>query len=247
MNDLRIIAKDLVPVYETSTGEKVVYGSELHAALEVKSPYREWSNRRFKDCDAKENEDFHSVEYSTLVGGSPKKDHIIKLDTAKEMAMLERNDKGKEVRRYFIQVEKKFKEQQKINFVDPETEKIQTMRMNAITRMANMYLKLSKVDTLSENYKNILVAKASEVLSGEQLIPLPKLEQKTYSATEIGEVFGITANKVGRLANKHNLKTSEYGEYRRDKSRSSAKEVDTWVYFESVIPEFKKILGKAAM
>lgn len=247
MKDLRIIAKDLVPVYETSTGEKVVYGSELHAALEVKSPYREWSSRRFKDCDAEENEDFHSVEYSTLVGGSPKKDHIIKLDTAKEMAMLERNDKGKEVRRYFIQVEKKFKEQQKINFVDPETEKIHTMRMNAITRMANMYLKLSKVDTLSENYKNILVAKASEVLSGEQLIPLPRLEQKTYSATEIGEVFGITANKVGRIANKHNLKTSEYGEYRRDKSRSSSKEVDTWVYFDTVIPEFKKILGKAAM
>lgn len=247
MNDLRIIAKDLVPVYETSTGEKVVYGSELHEVLGVKTPYRSWVERRFEDCQADENEDYYSVQICTVVGGTPRKEHIIKLDIAKEMAMLERNDKGKEVRRYFIQVEKKFKEQQKINFVDPETEKIQTMRMNAITRMANMYLKLSKVDTLSENYKNILVAKASEVLSGEQLIPLPKLEQKTYSATEIGEVFGITANKVGRLANKHNLKTSEYGEYRRDKSRSSAKEVDTWVYFESVIPEFKKILGKAAM
>ncbi len=37
-------------------------------------------------------------------------DYIIKLDTAKEMAMLERNEKGKQVRRYFIQVEKKYKE-----------------------------------------------------------------------------------------------------------------------------------------
>lgn len=246
MNDLRIIAKDLVPVYETSTGEKVVYGSDLHAVLEVKSRFNDWVKNRLNDCEAIEKEDFEAFT-KNLVSGGQCKEYIIKLDIAKEMAMLERNDKGKEVRRYFIQVEKKFKEQQKINFVDPETEKIHTMRMNAITRMANMYLKLSKVDTLSENYKNILVAKASEVLSGEQLIPLPRLEQKTYSATEIGEVFGITANKVGRIANKHNLKTSEYGEYRRDKSRSSSKEVDTWVYFDTVIPEFKKILGKAAM
>lgn len=42
-------------------------------------------------------------------GGRPTKDHIIKLDTAKEMAMLERNNKGKQVRRYFIEIEKKYK------------------------------------------------------------------------------------------------------------------------------------------
>lgn len=108
--ELKVIENDLVPVYETSTGEKVVYGSELHKVLEVKSPYREWSTRRFKDCDAIEEEDYSSVEISTLSGGTPKKEHIIKLDTAKEMAMLERNEKGKQVRRYFIKVEKKYKE-----------------------------------------------------------------------------------------------------------------------------------------
>lgn len=110
MQDLVVIENELVPVYETSSGEKVVYGTELHEVLGVKSPYREWSARRLKDCDALEDEDFTSVEISTLSGGSPKKEHIIKLDTAKEMAMLERNEKGKQVRRYFIQVEKKYKE-----------------------------------------------------------------------------------------------------------------------------------------
>lgn len=108
-NKLTVIENELVPVYETSTGEKVVYGTELHKALEVKSPYREWNKRRFGDCDAMENEDFTSVEISTVSGGAPKKEHIIKLDIAKEMAMLERNEKGKQVRRYFIQIEKKYK------------------------------------------------------------------------------------------------------------------------------------------
>lgn len=109
MDELRMIENELVPVYETSTGEKVVYGTELHKVLEVKSNYREWIKRRFAECDAREDGDYTSVEISTVSGGTPKKEHIIKLDTAKEMAMLERNEKGKQVRRYFIQVEKKYK------------------------------------------------------------------------------------------------------------------------------------------
>lgn len=108
MNDLKVIENDLVPVYETSTGEKVVYGSELHAVLEVKTPYKDWSTRRLNDIDAIENEDFQAAQICAP-SGQVKKDHIIKLDAAKEMAMLERNEKGKEVRRYFIRVEKKCK------------------------------------------------------------------------------------------------------------------------------------------
>lgn len=108
MNNLTVIENELVPVYETSTGEKVVYGSELHEVLGVKSRYREWIDRRLLDIDAVENEDFQAAEFSAP-SGQTKKDHIIKLDAAKEMAMLERNEKGKQVRRYFIQVEKKYK------------------------------------------------------------------------------------------------------------------------------------------
>ena len=108
MNELKVIENELVPVYETSTGEKVVYGSELHEVLGVKSRYREWIDRRLLDIDAVENEDFQAAEFSAP-SGQTKKDHIIKLDTAKEMAMLERNEKGKQVRRYFIRVEKKYK------------------------------------------------------------------------------------------------------------------------------------------
>lgn len=108
MNDLKIIENELVSVYETSTGEKVVYGSELHEVLQVKTPYKDWSTRRLNDIDAIENEDFQAAQICAP-SGQTKKDHIIKLDTAKEMAMLERNEKGKQVRRYFIQVEKKYK------------------------------------------------------------------------------------------------------------------------------------------
>lgn len=108
--DLTMIENELVPVYETDTGEKVVYGTELHEVLGTPSIYREWVKRRLNDVDAIDSEDFEGVEISTP-SGQKQKEHIIKLDTAKEMAMLERNEKGKQVRRYFIQIEKKYQQQ----------------------------------------------------------------------------------------------------------------------------------------
>lgn len=107
-NNLKVIENDLVPVYETSTGEKVVYGTELHSSLRVKSNYRDWIRNRLNDCEAVENEDFEAAKI-LAPSGQRRKEHIIKLDTAKEMAMLERNERGKQVRRYFIEIEKKYK------------------------------------------------------------------------------------------------------------------------------------------
>lgn len=113
MNELKLLENELVPVYTTSTGEKVVYGKELHATLKVKTAYKDWSVRRFNECDAVENEDYEVSlkNEQNQKGGRPSKDHIIKLDTAKEMAMLERNAIGKQVRKYFIHIEEKYKKE----------------------------------------------------------------------------------------------------------------------------------------
>lgn len=67
---------------------------------------------------------------------------------------------------------------------------------------------------------------------------------KVYSAQDIGKLFGISANKVGRLANQYDLKQPEFGEYRRSKSRYSPYECVTWVYFKTAISEFTKILSR---
>ena len=125
-----------------------------------------------------------------------------------------------------------------------QDERMQTMKMNAKSRMAQTYLKLANVDTLSKEYKNILVSKAAEVLADEQLIPLPKSKQKTYSATDIGKILGISNQMVGRLTNKHNLKTEEYGEFYRDKSRYSNRECDNFRYYENVIPVLERIVNQ---
>lgn len=109
MSDLTIIENDLVPVYVTDTGEKVVYGTELHEVLKVKSKFADWIKNRLQDCDAIECEDFETFS-KILEKGRPSTEYLIRLDTAKEMAMLERNDIGKQVRKYFIEVEKRHKQ-----------------------------------------------------------------------------------------------------------------------------------------
>lgn len=114
--------------------------------------------------------------------------------------------------------------------------------LNARTRMANMYLKLANIDTVSKQYKNILVAKSAEVLSGQPLLPLPKSEQKTYSAGDIGKMFGVSAQKVGSVAKANNMKTEEYGEWYRDKSPYSNKEVDSFRYNDKAVEKFRNLL-----
>ena len=124
-----------------------------------------------------------------------------------------------------------------------KSKSLDVKEMNARVRMSNQYLKLAAVDTVSTQYKNILVAKSAEVLAGELILPLPKSEQKMYSATEIGEMFNVTAQKVGRIANLNGLKTEEYGEFYRDKSPYSSKEVDAFRYNDRAVEQFKRLLA----
>ena len=121
------------------------------------------------------------------------------------------------IKEFSKQTEKQEKEVVREEQNPSKPDRTEIMLMNARTRQADLYYKLSQVETLSPTYKSILVAKAAETLSGESILPLQKVERKTYSAEEIGKKFGISANKVGRIANKHNLKIEKYGEYQRDK------------------------------
>lgn len=142
----------------------------------------------------------------------------------------------------FHTMETHIKENKTVGTVD-SSKALDIKEMNARVRMSNQFLKLAKVDTLSPEYKNILVAKSAEVLTGQPLLPLPKSEQKTYSATEVGQFFGVSAQVIGKLANKHNLKTNEYGSWYHDKSPYSSKEVDTFRYNDNAVKKFKELLG----
>ena len=97
-------------------------------------------------------------------------------------------------------------------------------------------------DVLSKEAKETILITTSENLLGLDLGYRPHV-QKTYSATQIGELLGISANKVGKLANAHNLKTDDYGVWVLDKSASSNKQISNFRYYDNVIPILKVILA----
>lgn len=103
---------ELINITLNDSHEPVVSGRKLHEALEVKTPYDKWFPR-MTEYGFTENEDF-STFLSQSTGGRRATDHVIKLDMAKEIAMIQRTDKGKEVRQYFIQIEKDFNSPEKI-------------------------------------------------------------------------------------------------------------------------------------
>ena len=110
-------------------------------------------------------------------------------------------------------------------------------------KMSKELLEIAK-NTDNEMYKEILTAYAANTLADENILPLPRLEQKTYTATEIGNIIGVSAKKIGMLANEYNLKTDENGYLAADKSRYSHKQVESFRYFEHAIEKFKRMLEK---
>lgn len=127
-----------------------------------------------------------------------------------------------------------------------QTKRLEVMERNARTRAANILLKIAERTEILE-YKAVCNAKAAAMVAGEELLPLPTAERRTYSAKEIGAMFNVSANKIGKMANQHNLKKPEYGKLFYSKSEHSVKEVETWRYYDSVIPVFANIFGVKAV
>jgi len=101
--------KELIKVTENENGEGVVSARELHAFLEVGTHFKDWVVRRIQEYGFQEDRDFSSF-LSESPGGRPSKEYAITLDMAKELSMVERTEKGRQARRYFIACEKKLRE-----------------------------------------------------------------------------------------------------------------------------------------
>ncbi len=119
--------------------------------------------------------------------------------------------------------------------IENERKKLNIEAYNALHSLADIYR------VKNEGYGQILDAYATKELSGEFLLPLPKTE-KTYSASDIAKELNVSANLIGKIANKNNMKIDKYGCFVLDKSRHSAKEVQTFRYNENGFNKLKGLL-----
>lgn len=188
---------ELIKVNYEDNNRPTVMGRELQGTLEVKTDYPHWFSRMV-EYGFNEN-----VDYSTIVKNVRRQDgtlmpqtstdHQLTLDMAKELCMLQRNEKGKMFRQYFIEVEKKWKCQMQTNTISTEdsliikTVKAGTLeeRMLALNEYTK-YIQQPLLNTISEQQPK--VEYHDEVLNKDDLMNI----------SIIAKDLGITARELNK-------------------------------------------------
>jgi len=103
--------EELIPIQKSKGGKDIVSARDLHEFLGIKSKLGDWMDRRIKKYGFIEKQDFVKVSQIKDTFGGPQEvyDYALTLDTAKELAMVEGNERGKTARQYFITCEKRLK------------------------------------------------------------------------------------------------------------------------------------------
>lgn len=130
------------------------------------------------------------------------------------------------------------------SYVNPLHEDIDNMQssfnriseMNARSRQGELLHSIAK-DIQNELMKNTLLIKAANITTGEELLQLPEVKEKSYTAEEIAnELYkryriDITKIMIGKIANAHNLKTEENGYFAFDMAAKAVKQVESFRYY----------------
>lgn len=152
--------EELIKVNTNENLEPVVSGRELHKILEVATAYKDWFPRMC-EYGFVEGQDFSSF-LSESTGGRPAVNHIIKMDMAKELCMIQRTEKGKQARQYFIQIEKDYNSPEKImaRALQIAQKEISSLKIEC----ASMKPKALFADAVSASHTSILIGELAKLI-----------------------------------------------------------------------------------
>lgn len=180
------------------TGDSIVSGRELHEKLKIKTPYKKWMDRMI-EYGFVENTDFVTVGQKCPIangGYQTQTDHILKLDMAKEIAMIQRTPEGKAIRQYLIEIEKVWNSPEKIMeralIIANNNIKNLTVKVEELTPKAEVYdtfiekehtlgFRELKKEIISATDLDIKEEKFKEVLRALNLITSKKVKATSYA------------------------------------------------------------------
>ncbi|WP_312249616.1 phage antirepressor KilAC domain-containing protein [Streptococcus parasuis] len=173
---------ELINITLNENHEPVVSARDLHKGLEISKRFSAWFEQNSKLFI--ENEEFTSVPKGTpVIGGNGNiqylDDFALTIDMAKQLAMMSRTDKGKEVRKYFIQVEKDFNSPEKI--------------------MARALLMADKKITNLTMQNNHLQLELKEAQKQARYLDLIIESKGALRVSQIAQDYGMTANKLNKV------------------------------------------------
>jgi len=186
MKNLILITKSEIGTEELNS----VNARDIHEYLEVKTRFNDWIKRAIERYDFRENIDYSKM--SILQNGNPNPiiDYIVTLDMAKELAMLENNEKGKEIRKYFIKIEKEHidslsKNSNELNFYKEKY-------FEALERENDLLRDM----LYSNSILSMQPAISGTKFSKEEVETINELHEKRYSIRQIASVIGRSSSGV---------------------------------------------------
>lgn len=152
---------ELLKINTTDSERITVSARDLHEALEVKTQFKDWFPRMC-EYGFEDGKDFCSF-LSESTGGRPSQDAQITVDMAKEIAMLQRTEKGKEVRKYFIQVEKEWNSPERVmaRALTIANKTIETLKIEN----SEMKPKALFADAVASSKTSILIGQLAKILT----------------------------------------------------------------------------------
>lgn len=178
---------ELIKIKTNENGEQLVSGRELHEFLEVNEKYTDWF-KRMVEYGFAENVDFIGLsEKSEKLGGRPRMNHAMTLNMAKEVSMIQRTEKGKQARLYFIDVENQYKAIQKRL---PNTrEAIQQLLLQGVEEVNQ------RVDDMEERLSN--VEENAKLDTGDYNVISKRVKKRVY---EVARAYGLNVKQSKLLS-----------------------------------------------
>jgi phage anti-repressor protein len=247
--EMKVVESGLVPVYEDGESRRLINAREMHEFLESGWQYTDWIKERIEKYGFVKGEDYEVFQekLKNPQGGRPATEYFLTIDTAKELAMVENNERGRQVRKYFIECEKRAKIVSNTTVIkdgdrlDLQRKRLDIMGDNARLRKVKAILEMIRNPKypLTEDSRQVLCAEAATLLTGHSVpAMLPDAVEKLCSNTDIAGNLGTSNRKVMKLGRDLGLvapegEGNEFGTWKMTKSPYSPHECVQWYWNEA--------------
>lgn len=203
MDSMKVFQDGLIKIYENDGQEQVVNARELHKVLGNKRQFSDWIKQRIEQYGFIEDIDFTTFSQfcEKPQGGRPTTEYALTLDTAKEIAMVENNEQGRKIRRYFIEVEKKARNMFEIPKTLPEA-----LRKAAelAEQLEEQKPKVLFADSVETSKNSVLINELAKILKqngyeiGQNRL-FEKLRNEGYLIKQKGQNWNLPTQKAMNL------------------------------------------------
>jgi anti-repressor protein len=195
---------ELIPTSQNDNGEIILSGRELHEFLDVKTKYADWF-KRMSEYGFEEETDYISLSQKREGNNATMFDHHIKLDMAKEIAMIQRSEKGKQARQYFLQIEKMWNSPEMVmkralEYADRQVKKFQIENLKLEKKIQLDKPKVFFAEALEASKDSILINELAKIIKkngvdiGEKRL-FEWMRENGYLIKQKGESYNLPTQK----------------------------------------------------